>query len=208
MNQCQHCGKRTALERRDCVHCGYPQPADKSAPRKAWDLPSFVWLLIIVGGIAAFIGTIVGGIVLVSTVEGVASIGFLLIGFLAARVWSGERPQSPPAVRAIGLIFFALMGMSVDQPGNVLYNLPIGMLSCPAGSSLNRSTNVSHPRAGRTVLRQDFTCVDPTGQQVGRVPVPHIIGVRFLEYIALGYLLIGLKYLRWRFSRKDESSQN
>jgi hypothetical protein len=207
MHQCQHCGKRTALERLDCVHCGYPQPADKPAAGKDWELPSFIWLLIIVGGIAAFIGTIVGGIVLVSTVEGVASVGFLLIGFLAARVWSGERPQSPPAVRAIGLIFFALMGMSVDQPGNVLYNLPIGMLSCPAGSSLNRSTSVSHPRAGRTVLRQDFTCVDPTGQQVGRVPVPHIIGVRFLEYIALGYLLIGLKYLRWRFSRKYESAK-
>lgn len=31
--------------------------------------------------------------------------------------------MSPPAVRAIGLSLFALIGMSVDQPGNFLSQL-------------------------------------------------------------------------------------
>lgn len=204
MYACQHCGKRTAPERKDCVHCGYPLPPDGArAQGKTRELPSLVWLLIILGGIVAFIGAMIGGVVLISTVEGVASIGLLIIAFLAARVWSGERPQSPPAVRALGLAFFALMGMALDQPGNVLYNLPIGQLSCPAGSSLSRSTSVSHPRAGRTDFRQRFTCLDPTGQAVLQVPLPHVLGVRFAEYVLIGYLLIGLKYLRWRFRRQE-----
>jgi hypothetical protein len=207
MYTCQHCGQRTAPDRRDCGHCGYllPPESERSQPRKR-ELPSFIWLLLIVGGIVVFIGGMIGSVVFLSTVEGVASLVLLLIAFFAGRVWSGERSQSTPGMRGVALAFFALMGMALDQPGNFLYNLPIGALSCPAGSSLDRSTSVSHPRAGRTEFRQRFRCLDEAGQQTRQVPMHHVLGVRFLEYVVLGYLLIGIKYLRWRFRRKDEAS--
>lgn len=167
-------------------------------------IPSFVWVLIMVGGIILLIGSIIGLFFLLANVEGVASVIFLVLGILGAGFFS----KSPPVKNSFGIAifvgFFALMGASVDQPGNYLYNKPLEIFFCPEGTSLNRSVDVLHPVPGRTDIIQDFTCYNKSNEPVKRIDMFAIIGVRFFEYVLIAYLLIFLRNLIWRFrSRKD-----
>ncbi|MCD4685020.1 MAG: hypothetical protein K8S97_03685, partial [Anaerolineae bacterium] len=110
---------------------------------------------------------------------------------------------------ALGITFFALMGMAIDQPGNVIYNQPIEWLFCPSGSELQRGVNITNPLPGRTDIKQDFSCVDTVNGQreiVGRPGMLEVIATRFVEYVLLGYALMALSRVysavRRRFSSR------
>lgn len=161
------------------------------------NLPSIVWVFIFVFGIIALIGGIIGTFILLGTVPGVASAIFLIIGFFYV-TGPGMGTQSSPVdnvVRAIGVGFFALMGVAVDQTGNFIYNYPLRYF-CPEGTQLNRTTDVSHPLPGRTDLTQVFECFDANDKKVSQISLGYVIGLRFVEYIVLAYALIGLRHLR------------
>ncbi len=186
-------------------------------------LPSIVWVIGAILGIVAFIALINGAFFGLTQIEGLASILMLIVGFLTIRVFStppgtfSEKLRNlfnfrPPkrkrqieaqgVVIALGVLTFAFTGFAFDQPGNVIYNLPIQWLFCPAGTQLQRGADVRNPRPGTTVITQDFTCVDVEGQLQAEVPIWGAMLVRFVEYLLLAYLLIwinqGLVYLNCR----------
>lgn len=174
--------------------------------RSFWSrLPSWAWIFIGLGAIALFIGIIIGGFVGLATIEGFASSIFLIVGVICFRVFSGTPPSKIPLVRAIMVGFFALMGATVDQTGNYVYNKPVEMCMCPTGSSLNRTTDVSHPLPGRTDMTQEFTCVE-NGKEVKWLDMFPIMGIRFLEYMFLAYLLIGLRWIIWKWKTTNNTT--
>jgi len=160
-------------------------------------LPSWAWVFIGIGVIALFLFIIIGSFYSLAHFEGVASILFLIAGVFVFRVFSGTPPSNIPVMRAILVGFFALMGATVDQTGNYIYNKPVEKWMCPEGTSLDRSTITSHPLPGRTDMTQNFTCYreDVPVDTLDMLP---IMGIRFLEYMLLAYLLIGLRWLVWK----------
>ncbi len=157
-------------------------------------------------GLIVFIGGITLIFFGIATIEGVASILMLIAGYLAFRftapwdsteVFSNKSGMSSFLV-AIGVGFYALMGMAIDQPGNFLYNKPLEILFCPAGSQLVRDTITLNPLPGRTDILQDFPCVTKfvTAEEdvrvVKRIGMFEVIGTRFIEYLVLGYFLLWL----------------
>ena len=170
-----------------------------------WDrLPSFIWILIFIGGIVAVIGGMIGLFYLLSRVEGFASLLLLVIAWIALRAGSSDQPKhAEPGsgfVTAIGITFFALMGLAIDQTGNPIYNQPMEWLFCPSGTQLERGVNVTHPTPGRTNVSQDFTCVTEEGRrEVKSLRFLEVVGVRLIEYVLIGYGLLGLSRLYTRF---------
>ncbi len=161
------------------------------------------------------IGLFVGGFYGFTQIEGLGSIVLLLAAVVIIRLtsmpsspqtrWlrdrlriSGSPTWNPGLTTALGILLFAGMGIAFDQPGNALYNRPIEWLFCPAETQLQRSADVTQPRAGTTVVSQNFTCVSPDGEVQSPVPLGAVIVIRFVEYILLGYLLLGLNYLLMR----------
>jgi hypothetical protein len=173
-------------------------------PRSIWShLPSFVWILIFVGGIVALIGTIIALFYALSHIEGFASVLMLVVAWFVMRAGSsvsdGMDTGGAGFIRAIGIGFFALMGMAIDQPGNYVYNRPIQWFFCPSNTVLQRGVDVTHPLPGRTDITQDFMCVDTGKNEVSSRPgMGEVIAVRFGEYVLIGYLLIGLNRLYMR----------
>lgn len=163
-------------------------------------LPSIAWVILIPLMIAAFIGAIMGGFWLIASVEGVASVLLLVIAFFVIRAGGNEKTDSFTV--AIGIAFFALMGMSVDQPGNFIYNKPIEMIVCQAGSHFNRNIEVSNPLPGTTYIIQNFDCYDDSGAKTSQTSMWAIIIGRFIEYVLIGYALIYLNKAIYRFSKK------
>jgi hypothetical protein len=172
-------------------------------------LPSIVWILIFVLGIIGFIGGIIGLFYLLSHVEGVASVIMLVVAWAvirgAAKVTEGTTVGEKNSIfTALGIGFFALMGMAIDQPGNVLYNQPMQWFFCPSGTELHRGVVVTNPVPGQTNTSQDFTCVNQDTRQFEReITVPQIIGVRFGEYVLIGYALIGLSRVYDRLRQRS-----
>src|SRR5687767_322802 len=117
-------------------------------------LPSIVWVFVILGGLFAFIASIIGLFWALANIEGFGSLIFFLIGYKFIR-GTGNNVGD-----AIIILFFALMGVAVDQPGNWLYNKPLEFWQCTDGTHLVRGVIVTHPLPGRTDVSQDFTCVD------------------------------------------------
>ncbi len=157
-------------------------------------LPSLVWIILMALGLIAFIGSIITGFFLIATVEGVASIIFLIIGWFAFIPLASEKVPSIFVAGAVG--FYALMGMAVDQPGNIIFNYPFKYL-CSANSTMNRDTVTLHPLPGRTDIIQDFRCFDAKGNTVKRISPFEMIAVRFVEYLVIAYVFIGIhKILR------------
>lgn len=164
---------------------------------RASQIPSIGWIIIFLGGIALLIGAIIGLFYGLATIPGFASIIFLVIGFFVIR----NTGSSIANAAIIG--FFALMGMAVDQPGNPIYNEPIGIWQCPDGTELNRGINVTHPLPERTDITQEFTCVDESGTLVKRIGMGYVILVRLIEYLVLGYLLMGVNNFRRMLRRSS-----
>ncbi len=177
-------------------------------------LPSIVWILIFVLGIAGLIGGIIGLFYLLSHVEGVASVILLVVAWAvvrgASKVTEGTAIEDKSSIAtAVGIAFFALMGMAIDQTGNVVYNQPLQWFFCPSGTELHRGVIVTNPVPGQTNTSQNFTCVDrDTGRVKDSVGDLEVIALRFAEYVLIGYALIGLSRvydrLRGRSARKAD----
>lgn len=176
-------------------------------------LPSFVWIILILGGIAALIAILLGGLIALSTIEGIASILLLGIAWVAIRAGNHSAPtkqrtQTDSFGIGLGIAFFALMGLAIDQPGNYLYNRPLQWLFCPANTELVREAEIRHPRDGTTQIIQDFQCVDDDQRSIRQISVVEMLAVRFSEYVLIGYLLVWANqlYTRLRSRSSGEST--
>jgi hypothetical protein len=201
MKTCPHCHHENPVDFAYCRFCGDDiRFVTENKPKSIWKrLPAWVWILLIVGGIAALILTVIGSFIAIATLEGVASMVLLICGIVGFGVIPLRKTENPGSfARAIGLSFFALMGATVDQPGNFIYNKPVEMCFCAEGTTLDRDENVSNPLPGTTYITQDYTCYDTMGTPVKTINMFGVMGIRFLEYVLLGYLLIALRQVRWR----------
>ncbi|HMU70580.1 MAG TPA: zinc ribbon domain-containing protein [Chitinophagales bacterium] len=201
MKTCPHCHNENPVDFSYCRYCGNAlNGVPENKPKSIWKrLPAWVWIILIVGGIAALILTLIGSFIAIATMEGVASIVILICGIVGFGVIPLRRPDRAGSfARAIGLSFFALMGATVDQTGNFLYNKPIEMCFCHDGTSLTRDIDVTNPIPGQTNITQDYTCYDSTGKAAKTINIFAVLGIRFVEYVILGYLLIALRQVRWR----------
>lgn len=104
-------------------------------------IPSFVWIFIIIGAIALFIGGMLAFFYGIGYVEGFGSLILLLLGWVGFRVSNNSNDLNVSSFGvALGITFFALMGMALDQTGNFIYNKPLEWIFCPADSELIRET--------------------------------------------------------------------
>lgn len=205
MKSCTYCKRDNPDDSSYCRYCGNPiQDAPIHHNHSIWKkLPSWAWILIIVGSIAALIAILIGSFVGIATIEGFASIILLALAVIGFGLIPLRKPEKPGAfARALGLSFFALMGATVDQPGNPVYNKPVEMCFCEEGTSLDRDEDVSNPLPGTTYIQQDFTCFDKQGNPVKQINMFAVMGIRFIEYVIIGYILIGLRLLVWNIKNK------
>lgn len=201
MKTCPNCRRENPTDFDYCRYCGYAlQFIEEEAPKSFWKkIPSWAWILIFVAGLLAVIALFVGSFFALSMLEGFASLLFLIGGLAVFGVIPLRKPQyTSPIVRAVMLAFYALMGATIDQPGNVIYNKPVELCFCEDGTSLKRSENVLHPLPGRTDVRQEFICYDAAGTAVKQINPFAVVGIRFVEYVLLGYLLIALRSFLWK----------
>lgn len=194
MRICSHCQKQNADDLRYCAFCNHFIADLPVQGRFAfWQrLPLPILAVAIVAGLALFIALPIGFILAASYIEGFMSVLLVLGGFFLLRPVRAESNL----LAAGALAFYALMGMALDQTGNVLFNKPIELAFCPSGSSLVRNVDVSHPLPGRTDFRQEFTCFEGTTPRK-ELHVGHILGMRFGEYLLLGYVFI-LGHRLWK----------
>lgn len=201
MKTCTQCLKENPEDFKHCRYCGsalplMPDPVSK----KFWKrLPSWAWILIFIGGLIIGLGIIIGSFVALATIEGIASLVLLTCGMIGFGVLPLRKPEQTGAMfKAIGLSFFALMGATIDQTGNYIYNKPVEFCFCEEGTSLERVENVSNPMPGTTIIQQDFTCYDKAGAPAKTINMFAVLGIRFVEYILLAYLLLGVRAFLWR----------
>lgn len=202
MRKCINCSKENPDDASYCYKCGHYLPASTlatppPAPRKTWysRIPVLGWIVLGLLAIAGFLGLMIGGFWAVATVEGIASIIFLAVGVFLFGVYRKGVFTRNKVFRAIAIGFWALMGASVDQTGNYFYNYPVGMIECPQGTYISRTANVDHPHAGETLITQNFNCYNAEGGIEKTVNTFAMMGYRFIEYIILAYILIGLRQL-------------
>ncbi len=171
-------------------------------------MPSWLSAILAIVTVLAFIGFIVLLIASISTFEGVASLIFLTLGVLLFIVYPLKRKvKANPGKSFLGaaVVFYALMGGVIDQVGNFAYNKPIEWCNCASGTSLDRKTNVGHPYAGKTIYTQDFTCYNERGEAIKQVSLLWVILIRFVEYIFIALLLIGLLRLIQQFKTEQKA---
>jgi len=205
MKVCTQCKKENPDDFKHCRYCGAELAiATNTNSKSFWNkLPSWAWILIFVGGIIIGLGFIIGSFVAIATIEGIASLILLTLGMIGFGILPLRKPQTTGAMfRAIGISFFALMGASVDQTGNYIYNKPVELCFCSEGTSMERIENVSNPMPGTTIIQQDFTCYDKAGAPVKTINMFAVLGVRFVEYVFLGYILLGVRRFLWNLKNK------
>ncbi len=206
MKTCNNCLRSNPDDFNHCRYCGADIRYAEPVKRPFWKrLPAWVLVLLIVGGLIGIWFLLVGSFLAISTIEGVASMVLLILGAIGFGVVPLRAPDGDNNVfRAIGLAFFALMGASLDQTGNTLYNKPVEYFLCPAGTGLDREEIISNPLPGTTYVTQDFTCWDKsTGKPVMTLNPFKILGIRFVEYFILGYILLGLRFVFWRIKNNS-----
>ena len=93
------------------------------------------------------------------------------------------------------------MGAALDQPGNFIYNKPIEWIFCPAASELMRETIQRGLSGGGVSLSQKFACVAENGQVLRQISVWEVLIIRFIEYVIIGYILLGLSRFYARLRR-------
>ena len=159
-------------------------------------IPSLAWILIIAAAVALFIGALWGGFYAVTHVEGVGSI-FLLVCAWAALRGGANSPdlESSNLGLAILIVFFAMMGIGLDQPGNFIYNQPMEWIFCPPETELTRDVVRRAARGGGVSIEQNFNCVAAGGQVLRRLSGWELYFFRFFEYVVIGYILLGLSRL-------------
>lgn len=165
-------------------------------------IPSIAWVIIIPATIAAGLAIIIGAFVGLATIEGFASMILLVAGFFCFRGLSDPQyGQVGSFSLAMSIVFFALMGMSIDQPGNFVYNKPLEMAFCPPQTVLLRGVDTYHLLPGRTDIIQNFACYDLSGENKKELGTGEIVLTRFVEYILIGYILFFLN----KFTHKKNS---
>lgn len=167
-------------------------------------MPTIFWVLAIPVAIFLFMALMIGGFWALTMVEGVASLALLIAFIVAIRVNGKFNDKPNKIILAIGIAFFSLMGMSVDQTGNILYNQPLGWAFCPAQTHLERYVDISHPLPGTTYVIQDFRCVNEAGNKVKELGMTELMVGRFLEYVVLAYVVIYLNKLVLFFQQKNK----
>lgn len=173
-------------------------------------IPSFLWIPIIVGAVALFIGTMLAVFYGIGYVEGFGSLIILVLGWLGFRVGNNsDNLETGGFGVALGITFFALMGMALDQTGNFIYNQPMEWLFCPENSHLTRETISRGVRGGGVSLSQNFACVAESNEEILRkISGFEHFAFRFIQYVALGYILLYLSrgYAKIRRFRKKETA--
>ena len=140
-----------------------------------------------------FIGGMMAIFYGIGYVEGFGSLILLVLGWIGVRVGNNSDNLDAGGVGvAVGIIFFALMGLALDQTGNFIYNQPMEWIFCPANTELMRETVRSGARGGGITLTQNFTCVDSIGDIVRKISMFEHLAFRFIEYVVLGYILLYL----------------
>lgn len=207
MKSCPYCRRENPDDLSCCRYYGDDITQAPAAPNSIWKrLPAWIYIILIVGGIAALVFAIIGSFIALATIEGVASMVLLVLGIIGFGVLPLRKPENAGSfTRAIGLSFFALMGASVDQTGNRLCNAPAERCMCQEGTALSRGEIISNPIPGTTYIEQDFTSFDTQGEPVKRLNIFAVLGIRFLEYILPGYLLIGLRTAAWQIKNNTRT---
>lgn len=172
-------------------------------------IPSVLWIPIFIGGIALFIGLLLGGFYALGYVEGFGSILILMLGVFGFRAGNNSPDIKGGGFEvALGISFFALMGMALDQPGNFIYNEPLEWIFCPPESDLVRETIQRGISGGGVSLSQNFECAAQNGGKIlRRIAFWELLIVRFLEYIVLGYILLGLNRLYARLKKPSKTEK-
>lgn len=157
-------------------------------------IPSIIWVLLVPLGIIVVFGGIILGFEALATVDGVASIAMLIAGYFCFRLMAqefsdGKKNSDNPIFIGLVIAFYALMGMAIDQTGNYLYNKPLEILFCPPNTSISRDVDVYNIVPGETNIVQNYQCHDSNGNVAGQIDLWPIMGIRFLEYVVLGYIL-------------------
>lgn len=156
-------------------------------------MPSWLWLIFILAGIMLIIAIPIAFIYVLSHFEGIASIIFLVIGWFVFGAFAKSQKKNT-LIMGGAVCFFALMGMAIDQTGNIIYNQPMA-LSCPEGTTYSRSVSTLHPLPGRTDFVQNFQCFDAEGKTAYTIPVGLVLLTRFGEYVLIAYLLYGIRII-------------
>lgn len=155
-------------------------------------IPSILWIPIIIGAIAFFIGGILAVFYGFGYVEGFGSIIMLVLGWVGFRIGNNSDDIKGGFAVALGITFFALMGMSLDQTGNFIYNQPLEWLYCPENTELVRETIKRGTRGGGIQLSQNYNCLAQNGEVLRKISMFEHMAVRFVEYVFLGYVLLYL----------------
>lgn len=159
-------------------------------------IPSILWIPIIVGAIVLVIGGMLAFFFGIGYVEGFGSIILLVLGWIGFRVGNNSSDLEIGSFGvAIGITFFALMGMALDQTGNFIYNKPLEWIFCSADNELVRETIKRGVRGGGISLSQNFACVAKDGQVLRSLSGFEHFAFRFVEYVVIGYILLGLSRL-------------
>jgi hypothetical protein len=168
-------------------------------------IPSILWIPIIIGAIALFIGALWMIFYGFGFVEGFGSLIMLALGWFGFRVGnnSDDLKMGKFGV-ALGITFFAGMGIALDQTGNFIYNQPIEWIYCPENTQLFRETIQRGVRGGGVSIKQNFACLNSTGEVIRQIGMFEHLAVRFVEYVFIGYILLGLSRFYSKVWRKRE----
>ena len=172
--------------------------------QKKRKLPMWLTALLVLLGALAGIALIILTVVSIAAVEGFATLIFLIVNILIFIVWPLRHKTKANLNGALGIafIFMAFMGAVIDQAGNPVFNKPVGWCMCEQGESFTRGVTVSEVGT-KTIYQQDFRCHKVPTDAGKPVSMFAVIGIRFVEYIALilFLVLIQRQIWQWRFGR-------
>ncbi len=161
-------------------------------------MPTWLAAFLILVGSLAGMGLVILTIISIATVEGFASLVFMVLNVLVFIVWPLRLKKKANLNGALGVafIFMAFMGAGIDQTGNPVYNKPIEWCMCGENEELTRATQVSHSNA-RTSYAQDYRCRETPEEEGRSISIFAILGLRFVEYMLLILLLVLIQRQIW-----------
>lgn len=139
--------------------------------------------------------------------EGVASILFLIVGFALLKETFRNLILESPRNALIFVLVFTVAGTLFDGAGNFIYNKPVAAM-CPAETELTREVviveGLSHE--DNDAYAQIFSCFSYRENKVVEVLSKwKILGIRFLEYLAISLFFAGIY---WLSSKVGKSKKN
>jgi hypothetical protein len=135
----------------------------------------------------------------VTNKEGIATIIFLVIYILVVIVFPSKHKQKATLKSIIGvaIVFISFMGGILDLAGNKLMNAPIEKCLCDKNEELKRT--VYHSRIGsKSSSTTEFTCENMPEKKSRKVSNFSIIGIRMVEYVVIGLILLLTQQLIWK----------